>query len=262
MKNTFNHPFHLVNYSPWPIMSALSLMTSMSGMINWFHEKSPTLLMIGLSMTVMTSIQWWRDMTRESTFQGMHTKMVTLNMKYGMILFIISEVLFFSSFFWAFFHNSLSPDTLMGNNWPPKNIEPFNPFKIPLLNTLILLSSGITVTWTHNSMINNKLNKALISLTITIILGIYFTMIQMIEYMNSPFSISDSIYGSTFFMTTGFHGLHVIIGTIFLFTSMMRMKMNHLSQSHHFGFEAAAWYWHFVDIVWLFLFSFMYWWAT
>nr|YP_010586477.1 cytochrome c oxidase subunit III [Pseudoneureclipsis achim]UZZ44278.1 cytochrome c oxidase subunit III [Pseudoneureclipsis achim] len=261
MKFTYNHPFHLVNPSPWPTLSAISLMITMSGTIMWFHEKSSLLMLSGMTILTLITIQWWRDMTRESTFQGMHSKKVVLNMKYGMILFIVSEILFFTSFFWAFFHNSLSPDISMGNNWPPKNIETFNPFKIPLLNTLILLSSGITVTWTHNSMLNNKLNKSLISLMITILLGIYFTVIQAIEYMNSPFSISDSIYGSTFFMTTGFHGAHVIIGTTFLITAMVRIKANHMSTTHHIGFETAAWYWHFVDIVWLFLFSFMYWWA-
>nr|YP_010586607.1 cytochrome c oxidase subunit III [Tinodes chinchinus]UZZ44421.1 cytochrome c oxidase subunit III [Tinodes chinchinus] len=259
--NQYNHPFHLVNYSPWPLTSALGTMIIMMGFIKWFHFNLNYLMLIGLMIIILSMIQWWRDVIRESTFQGLHTMKVSLNMKWGMILFITSEVLFFMSFFWTFFHSSLSPNIEIGMMWPPLNIQAFNPFKIPMLNTLILLSSGISVTWAHHSLMNNMYNKTNLSLLITILLGIYFTLIQYMEYNEATFSMADSIYGSTFFLTTGFHGLHVIIGTIFLTVCLLRQKKMQFSMNHHFGFEAAAWYWHFVDVVWLFLFIFMYWWA-
>uniref|UniRef100_A0AAU6W803 Cytochrome c oxidase subunit 3 n=1 Tax=Tinodes ventralis TaxID=3144872 RepID=A0AAU6W803_9NEOP len=259
--NQYNHPFHLVNYSPWPLTSALGTMIIMMGFIKWFHFNLNYLMLIGLTIIILSMIQWWRDVVRESTFQGYHTIKVSLNMKWGMILFITSEVLFFMSFFWTFFHSSLSPNIEIGMMWPPINIQAFNPFKIPMLNTLILLSSGISVTWAHHSLMNNMYNKTNLSLFITIFLGIYFTLIQYMEYNEASFSMADSIYGSTFFLTTGFHGLHVLIGTIFLFICLLRQKNLQFSMNHHFGFEAAAWYWHFVDVVWLFLFIFMYWWA-
>nr|YP_010865478.1 cytochrome c oxidase subunit III [Eoneureclipsis hainanensis]WGT74387.1 cytochrome c oxidase subunit III [Eoneureclipsis hainanensis] len=259
--NNYNHPYHLVNYSPWPLTSALGTMIMMMGMIKWFHFNFNTIMIMGIIIILISMFQWWRDIVRESTYQGLHTPQVALNMRWGMILFIISEIFFFLSFFWAFFHSSLSPNIEIGMNWPPQNINPFNPFKIPLLNTLILLSSGISVTWTHHSLLNNNYNKTNFSLLITILLGIYFTMIQLFEYNEASFSMADSIYGTTFFLTTGFHGLHVLIGTLFLMTCLMRQIKLQFSSNHHFGFEAAAWYWHFVDVVWLFLFIFMYWWA-
>nr|YP_010586412.1 cytochrome c oxidase subunit III [Nyctiophylax orbicularis]UZZ44200.1 cytochrome c oxidase subunit III [Nyctiophylax orbicularis] len=261
MKNNYNHPFHLVNYSPWPLTGSMGTMIMMMGVTKMFHKMNTNLMTMGLIIIILTMIQWWRDMIRESTQQGMHTKKVTLNMKWGMMLFITSEVLFFFSFFWAFFHSSLSPSMDIGMNWPPKNIESFNPFKIPLLNSIILISSGISVTWTHQMMILNNKKNSIISLTITIMLGVYFTIIQMIEYTEATFSINDSVYGTTFFMTTGFHGLHVMIGTTMLTISLMRMWMNQFSSTHHFGLEATIWYWHFVDVIWLFLFIFMYWWS-
>lgn len=169
---------------------------------------------------------------------------------------------FFVSFFWAYFHCSLSPDIFIGQNWPSKGIQRFNPIGIPLLNTLILLSSGIRLTARHHFIIVGNKLKANYYLIITIILGVYFSILQWIEYQEASFSISDSIYGSTFFIATGFHGLHVLIGTIFLFVCFSRLIINHFSSYHHFGFEAAAWYWHFVDVVWLFLYLFIYWWGN
>nr|APX40777.1 cytochrome c oxidase subunit 3 [Cryptocephalus lividimanus] len=257
-----NHPFHLVDYSPWPIISAMGTLTMMVGLIQWFHQFNHSLLFIGLLINMMVSIQWWRDITRESTFQGQHTMKVSLGMRWGMILFITSEILFFISFFWGFFHNSLSPSIELGLNWPPKGIQPFNPLEIPLLNTLILLTSGLSVTWAHHSLMENNYNKAMQGLTMTVILGIYFTILQGFEYLEAPFTISDSVYGSSFFMATGFHGLHVIIGTTFLMVCLIRLFLNHFSNIHHFGFEAAAWYWHFVDVVWLFLYISIYWWGS
>nr|ALO76915.1 cytochrome c oxidase subunit 3 [Pterostichinae sp. CYR01] len=262
MSTHSNHPFHLVDYSPWPLTGALGAMMMVTGLVKWFHQYNMNLLMMGTLITLLTMIQWWRDITREGTFQGLHTYVVTMGLRWGMILFITSEVFFFISFFWAFFHSSLSPAVELGNMWPPSGIDPFNPLQIPLLNTLILLTSGVTVTWAHHSLMENNYSQSLQSLLFTVVLGIYFTILQGYEYMESPFTIADSVYGSTFFMATGFHGLHVIIGTTFLLVCLLRHFFNHFSSIHHFGFEAAAWYWHFVDVVWLFLYISIYWWGS
>nr|QKQ14767.1 cytochrome c oxidase subunit III [Coccidophilus cariba] len=261
MSNKF-HPFHLVDVSPWPILGALSAMTAMTGLIKWFHKFNSSLFFLSLLILLMIMYQWWRDVIRESTFQGNHTYVVTIGLRWGMILFIVSEIFFFLSFFWGFFHSSLSPTIETGMNWPPVSISPFNPTQIPLLNTLILLTSGLSVTWAHHSLMENNFKEALNSLFITMILGIYFTILQGIEYIEAPFCIADSIYGSSFFMATGFHGLHVIIGTIFLSICFFRLSLFHFNFNHHFGFEAAAWYWHFVDVVWLFLYISIYWWGS
>nr|WRK21458.1 cytochrome c oxidase subunit III [Hecalus sp.] len=257
-----NHPFHLVDKSPWPLTSSMGLMSLTSGTILLLYNNEMWLMNLGLSTIIITMFQWWRDIIRESTFQGMHTKKVVKSMKWGMILFIMSEVLFFSSFFWAFFHSSLCPSIEIGMQWPPMGIKPFNPLSIPMLNTMILLSSGISITWAHNALINNNISQTTQSMIITIILGIYFSILQMIEYYEAPFSMADSIYGSTFFMSTGFHGLHVMIGTIFIMVSLMRILKLHMTKTHHMGFEASAWYWHFVDVVWLFLYVSVYWWGS
>nr|QYF07848.1 cytochrome c oxidase subunit III [Proceratium itoi] len=261
MKNiTHNHPFHLVTISPWPIIISFSIMNNLLMIISWFHSFNYYTI-ITVPCTFLCMFQWWRDVTREATFQGFHTLSVYKMMRTGMILFIISEIMFFLSFFWAYFHSSLSPNIEIGQLWPPVGIKPFNPFDIPLMNTIILVSSGLTVTWTHHSILNNLFNESKISLMLTIILGLYFTVLQLYEYYEAPFTISDSIYGSTFFVATGFHGLHVIIGTVFLFMCFLRLIWLHFSSTHHFGFEAAAWYWHFVDVVWLFLYISIYWWS-
>nr|UBU97886.1 cytochrome c oxidase subunit 3 [Myrmecophilus kubotai] len=257
-----NHPYHLVNMSPWPITGAIGALTITVGVTKWFHQNNHHLLLIGILITLLTMFQWWRDITREGTYQGCHTLTVNYGLRWGMILFIISEVLFFVSFFWSFFHSSLSPSVDIGTIWPPKGILTFNPIQIPLLNTAILLASGITVTWTHHSLISNNLTQAKQSLMLTVMLGTYFTILQAYEYIEAPFSIADSVFGSSFFMATGFHGLHVIIGSIFLLTCLMRLMLSHFSSTHHFGFEAAAWYWHFVDVVWLFLYISIYWWGS
>nr|AFQ62391.1 cytochrome c oxidase subunit III [Kateretes pedicularius] len=262
MSNQKNHPFHLVDISPWPLLGSLSAMITMMGMIKWFHLYKSDLLFLGLMITSLIMFQWWRDVTREGTFQGHHTYMVTMGLRWGMILFITSEVFFFISFFWSFFHNSLAPSIEIGMLWPPKGIQTFNPIEIPLLNTLILLTSGLTVTWAHHSLMENDYTQTLQSLTLTVILGFYFSILQGYEYMEASFSISDAVYGSSFYMATGFHGLHVIIGTTFLLVCLIRHYNNHFSSIHHFGFEAAAWYWHFVDVVWLFLYISIYWWGS
>nr|YP_010583082.1 cytochrome c oxidase subunit III [Hiratettix distanti]UGN61528.1 cytochrome c oxidase subunit III [Hiratettix distanti] len=256
-----NHPFHLVDVSPWPITGAVGLMTMLFGTVLWMSQSYMLLMTMGTLIIILTMIQWWRDVTREASFQGKHTSKVIISMKMGMIMFILSEVMFFSSFFWSFFHSSLSPVMEIGMVWPPLGIETFNPINIPMLNTMILLGSGVTITWAHNALINKNYNKMNQAMIITVLLGLYFSIMQMYEYLESPFCISDSIYGSTFFMATGFHGLHVIIGTIFILTSAVRNIKLHFSEYHHVGFEASAWYWHFVDVVWLFLFMSIYWWG-
>nr|YP_010713925.1 cytochrome c oxidase subunit III [Plesionika lophotes]WDD39145.1 cytochrome c oxidase subunit 3 [Plesionika lophotes] len=256
------HTYHLVDMSPWPLTGSISAMMLTTGLVKWFHQFNMDLLILGLIATILTMIQWWRDIVRESTFQGLHTTRVVSGLKLGMILFITSEVLFFFAFFWAFFHSSLSPAVEIGCCWPPTGIKPFNPFQIPLLNTAILLASGATVTWSHHALLNSDRRQALQGLTLTVILGFYFTALQALEYYEAPFTIADSVYGSTFFVATGFHGLHVIIGSCFLLVCLGRMFFNHFSSSHHFGFEAAAWYWHFVDVVWLFLYISIYWWGS
>nr|WEL32846.1 cytochrome c oxidase subunit III [Sinomastax longicornea] len=261
MTTNNNQPYHLVDKSPWPLTAAIGAMVTASGLAKWFHMFSSSLMFNGMMITLMTLYLWWRDIVRESTLQGLHTLLVAKGLRLGMILFISSEVLFFMSFFWAYFHSSLAPTIELGMMWPPEGIKPFNPMQVPLLNTIILLSSGITVTWAHHSLMESNYSMGLQGLMMTVILGLYFTLLQGYEYWESPFTISDSIYGSTFFMATGFHGIHVIIGTTFLLICLTRHYCNHFSNSHHFGFEAAAWYWHFVDVVWLFLYMSIYWWS-
>nr|YP_010884448.1 cytochrome c oxidase subunit III [Goniurosaurus varius]WIW75860.1 cytochrome c oxidase subunit III [Goniurosaurus varius] len=256
------HTFHMVDPSPWPLTGAIAALLMTSGLAMWFHMNTTILLNMGLILMLLTMIQWWRDITRESTFQGHHTPLVQKGLRYGMILFIVSEVFFFIGFFWAFYHSSLAPTPALGGQWPPSGIFPLNPFEVPLLNTAVLLASGVTVTWTHHTIMEGKRPEAIQALTLTIILGLYFTLLQMMEYYEAPFTIADSVYGTTFFVATGFHGLHVIIGTTFLIISLFRQMKYHFTTKHHFGFEAAAWYWHFVDVVWLFLFISIYWWGS
>lgn len=260
MKNK-NHPFHLVDKRPWPLIGSLSILITFIGIIKWFYFWKLNLLIIRILTSIIIIFQWWRDIIREGTFQGQHTIKVEINLRWGIILFIISEIFFFVSFFWRFFHNSLSPSTNLGILWPPLRITTFNPLEIPLLNTLILLTSGITITWSHQAIIENNLKQRIQRLILTIILGIYFSILQFYEYKEAPFSIYDSVYGSSFFIATGFHGLHVLIGSSFLIICRIRLINIHFSKNHHFGFEAAAWYWHFVDVVWLFLYLSIYWWG-
>nr|YP_009562238.1 cytochrome c oxidase subunit III [Cheliceroides longipalpis]QAU56484.1 cytochrome c oxidase subunit III [Cheliceroides longipalpis] len=258
----FFHPYHMVNMSPWPLMVGFCAFSMVMGLIKMFSYNEMNLLMMSLCLLIIMSLLWWRDVVRESTFQGLHSSLVLNGLMVGMILFIVSEVFFFISFFWGFFHSSLSPTIELGSLWPPCGIFPFNPFQVPLLNTVILLASGVTVTWAHQYMLNNKWDGVKNALMMTWLLGLYFLMLQGFEYYMASFGISDSVYGSTFFMATGFHGFHVIVGTLFLFYMWTRVMSSQLTSSHHFGFEAAAWYWHFVDVVWLFLFSVIYWWGT
>lgn len=233
-----------------------------SGLVGWFHGYSILGAVLGFVLVLMTMFQWWRDVIREATFQGCHTVQVSKGLRWGIILFILSEVLFFFAFFWAYFHRSLAPRLELGSCWPPSGITPLNPFEVPLLNTGVLLASGVTVTWAHHGLIEGNRREAIQGLFATIALGVYFTFLQAGEYHEASFTIADGAYGSSFFVATGFHGLHVLIGTSFLGVCLGRLVLQHFSTGHHFGFEAAAWYWHFVDVVWLFLYLSIYWWGS
>jgi len=204
---------------------------------------------------------WWRDVIKEATFQGHHTPVVQIGMRYGMTLFIASEVMFFVAFFWAFFNSSLFPKVSPAV-WPPEGVETLPTFGVPFMNTLILLLSGCTVTWAHHALREGNQRAMITGLGMTIVLGALFTGFQAYEYVHAAFGFSDGIYSSTFYMATGFHGFHVLIGTTFLIVCWFRARKGHFKADHHFGFEAAAWYWHFVDVVWLFLFCCVYWWGS
>nr|YP_010025538.1 cytochrome c oxidase subunit III [Reticulitermes ovatilabrum]QOQ35837.1 cytochrome c oxidase subunit 3 [Reticulitermes ovatilabrum] len=263
MSTQENHSFHMVNKSPWPLTGAIGAMVTLMGLIKWFHQYNNSLLAVGTVITLLTMIQWWRDVTREGTYQGLHTKTVTSGLRWGMILFIISEVLFFASFFWAFFHSSLSPTIELGSAWPPTGIKPFNPMQIPLLNTAILLASGVTVTFA-----TTQFSWKFIQISHTS-LFLYNPFSNLLYCCTSMAIHGSTIHNSGFSMWVnlfqgpqGFHGLHVIIGTTFFTTCLLRQTTLHFSSNHHFGFEAAAWYWHFVDVVWLFLYISIYWWGS
>lgn len=261
MIKKFN-PFHLVDVRPWPLLAsngALSLVLAGLLIVNNVNKK---LILISFLLTILVAYSWWRDIHRESSTQGNHSDIVINGLKTGIILFITSEVFFFVSFFWAFFHRRISPTIELGQRWPPLSIHPFNPMRIPLLNTILLLSSGVTVTWAHHEILKNNFNKSSFALYLTITLGMVFSMFQGFEYIEAPFCISDSSFGSRFFIATGFHGLHVIIGSIFLLVSIQRFNKIINTSNHIIGFECAAWYWHFVDVVWLFLYSMIYWWGA
>lgn len=255
-------PFHLVEPSPWPIIGSTGALLLALGLTSWFHNCGIPTLFLGLLIIFITIIQWWRDVIRETTFLGHHTSGVSSGLRWGIILFIASEVLFFFAFFWAFFHRSLAPAPELGSMWPPASIIPINPFSVPLLNTAVLLASGVTVTWAHHSLLDSGQEGATQALSLTVLLGLYFTCLQVGEYFEAPFSIADRVYGSTFFVATGFHGLHVIIGSTFLLICLLRTYTSHFSSGHHLGFEFAAWYWHFVDVVWIFLYICIYWWGS
>jgi cytochrome c oxidase subunit 3 len=298
-----HHDYHLVNPSPWPAVGSLAAFVWAVGLIVWmrslgggdglFGLKGPTLFFVGFAAISAVAFMWWRDVVRESQ-RGDHTPVVRLHLRYGMILFIASEVMFFVAWFWAYFDVALFPgsvhplpvfqpdgsivpsdksviglvdrNALTGGHWPPKPNEnfqgTFDPWGLPLVNTLILLLSGTTVTWAHHALLQDDRKGLIWGLSLTVLLGMIFTVLQVFEYGHAAFSYSGHIYGATFFMATGFHGAHVVIGTIFLFVCLMRALNGHFTPKQHFGFEAAAWYWHFVDVVWLFLFAAIYVWGA
>jgi cytochrome c oxidase subunit 3 len=268
-----NHDYHLVDPSPWPVVGSVSAFILAVGAIIWMHGSAPWVALVGLALVLYTMFMWWRDVIKES-HKGDHTEVVSLHLRYGMLLFIASEVMFFVAWFWAFFDASLFTGESIqaarleatGGVWPPKGIEVFDPWHLPLINTLILLTSGTTVTWAHHALLNNDRKGLKWGLALTVGLGLIFTAVQAYEYAHAAFAFNrdngGNIYGSTFFMATGFHGFHVIVGTLFLIVCLFRALKGHFRPEKHFGFEAAAWYWHFVDVVWLFLFACIYVWGS
>jgi len=268
-----NHNYHLVDPSPWPVVGSVSAFVLAIGAVNWFHDGAPWIMLLGLAGVLYTMFMWWADIIKEA-HQGDHTQVVQIHLRYGMILFIASEVMFFVAWFWAYFDASLFYDeaiqasrvTATGGQWPPKGTQVFDPWHLPLLNTIILLTSGTTVTWAHHALVHNDRKGLIWGLVFTIVLGLIFTAVQAYEYGHAAFAFSaengGNIYSSTFYLATGFHGFHVIVGTIFLIVCLFRALKGHFTPEQHFGFEAAAWYWHFVDVVWLFLFAAVYVWGS
>ncbi len=264
-----NHDYHIIDPSPWPIIASVSAFVMAIGAVTLFHGGTSLILLAGLVGVLYTMLGWWRDVIREA-HEGHHTPVVQLHLRYGMILFIASEVMFFVAWFWAFFDASLFADEakqylrteFLGGVWPPKGLEVIDPWHLPLFNTLLLLASGTTVTWAHHALLENDRDGVKKGLALTILLGIVFSAVQVYEYVHAPFAFRESIYGATFFMATGFHGFHVFVGTIFLIVCLIRVYKGHFTPQQHFGFEAAAWYWHFVDVVWLFLFTAIYVWGN
>ena len=274
------HDYHLVNASAWPLLGALSaLILAVGGVIYMkglfgLPEGFPWIAVLGFAMVIWVMAGWWREVVKEAN-SGDHTPVVSIGLRYGMMLFIASEVMFFVGWFWGFFEFAIFSEARVGSTWdaanplyadalsrfkgwPPVGVETFDPFHLPLINTLILLLSGTTVTWAHHALQTNKRNEAKWGLILTILLGMLFTTLQVVEYAEAGFTYDGTLYGSAFFMATGFHGAHVVIGTIFLTVCLFRLMAGGFTPKQHFGFEAAAWYWHFVDVVWLFLFAFVY----
>jgi len=256
-----NHPYHLVDPSPWPVIGSIGAIALTFGLVQFMHGHGLWWIAPGIAILLATLFMWWVDVVKEAEIQGHHTPVVQIGLRYGMALFIASEVMFFAAFFWAFFDASLFPKAAIGGVWPPEGIMTFDPFSLPLLNTLILLTSGCTVTWAHHALREGDRKALVQGLAFTVALGLLFTAVQAYEYAHAPYGFTQTVFASTFFMATGFHGFHVIVGTTFLIVCLVRSIKGHFTPEHHFGFEAAAWYWHFVDVVWLFLFIFVYIWG-
>ena len=271
-----NHDYHLVDPSPWPLLGSVSAFVAAVGAVAWMKsmpifgiQMAAYVFGAGMLGVLYTMAGWWIDVVREAE-SGFHTRVVQIHHRYGMILFIASEIMFFVAWFWAFFDASLFYNEVgqyarveaTGGIWPPKGLEVFDPWHLPLLNTIILLTSGTTVTWAHHALLTGDREGVKKGLIFTIILGALFSFVQVYEYMHAPFAFKNSIYGATFFMATGFHGFHVFVGTIFLGVCLLRVYKGHFTTQQHLGFEFAAWYWHFVDVVWLFLFVAIYVWGN
>lgn len=258
------HPFHLVSPSPWPIFTCLALLSLTTSGVSTMHNYNQSkLVLLGAFIGLVYSMSlWFRDVISEGTYLGNHTLAVQRGLNMGVALFILSEGLFFLAIFWAFFHSALSPTIELGASWPPMGINSINPFELPLLNTIILLSSGVTVTYAHHSLIQGNRKGALMGLVYTILLAIVFTLFQGVEYTVSSFTISDGTYATCFYFGTGFHGLHVMIGTAFLAVGFWRLLAYQITENHHLGLESGILYWHFVDVVWLFLYISVYYWGS
>lgn len=263
-----HHPYHLVDPSPLPIFTAFSMLVLAFGAVLFMHDQfiGKIILPLGFTLVLSCMFSWWRDVVKEGR-EKHHSEAVQKGLSIGMLLFILSEIMFFVAFFWAFFHARIFPHemtqgepwSVISSFWPPKGIVPLDPWNLPLINTLILLLSGTTVTWAHNALHYGRTDEGVKALKITVLLGITFTILQAYEYHHASFAFTDGIYPSNFFMATGFHGFHVIIGTIFLSVCYFRAKRGHFNKGYNMlGFEFAAWYWHFVDVVWIFLFIFVY----
>lgn len=261
-----SHPYHLVEPSPWPIVGSVAAFVLTAGAVMWMHGHAfgSWTTLLGFLLTAITMFGWWRDVLKEGR-SGYHTEVVSRGLRLGMALFITSEVFFFFAFFWAFFWGALVPPETFAVSWPPEGVHPVPTWEIPFLNTLILLTSGATVTWAHHAIKHNDNQTAFKALVLTVVLGLTFTAFQGYEYwhaiVHEGFDLTDGIFGSAFYMATGFHGLHVQIGTVFLIVCAYRAWKGDFTPKQHVGFEAAAWYWHFVDVVWLFLFVWVYWWG-
>lgn len=272
MASEAKHDYHLVEPSRWPIVGGTAAFITALGAVGWMKDAPGAaeglwfdygkyIFSLGILGVLYTMYAWWSDVVGEAE-GGDHTPTVQIGLRYGMILFIASEVMFFVAWFWAYFNAALFPAEQIGGTWPPSGIEVFDPWHIPFVNTLVLLLSGTTVTWAHHALLEGNRKGLRQGLWLTVLLGAFFTSLQVYEYAHAAFDFSGHIYGATFFMATGFHGFHVIVGTLFLTVCLIRAYKGHFSPDQHFGFEAAAWYWHFVDVVWLFLFSSIYWWGS
>lgn len=252
--------FHLVTQRPWPILVSIQLWSTMLNVVIINQIKNNKTL-INIAILILISFMWWNNTIKETNEEGIHQNKTIRRIKIGILMFIISEVMFFTRFFWSYFHSIIRPNVELGQSWPPKEIKTFNPINVPILNTIILIRSGFSITHAHHLMIKNKINKAVKMITITVIIGIYFSALQGIEYMQAEFSINDSSYGTTFFIATGFHGIHVLVGSSYIIINLLIIKKIYLTKINHIGFEIATWYWHFVDVVWLFLYISVYWWG-
>ena len=263
------HPYHLVDPSPWPFLASAAAGVTAAGAVMYMHDVSLWGMPVGLKGLIvgflsllLVAIFWWRDVIDEAVVQKAHSAVAKIGMRYGMALFIASEVMFFVAFFWAYFHASISPTEAIGSVWPPVGVETFNPLDLPFLMTMMLLLSGCTVTWAHHEMIEGNMAKAAKATGLTVLIAFVFLGFQVYEYTHATFGFSENVFGATFFMATGFHGFHVLVGAIFLAVCYFRTLKGHFTKESHFGFEAAAWYWHFVDVVWLFLFVAVYVWGA
>jgi len=259
---TQKHPFHVLEASPLPFMISLCSLILTVGFVEYMHFSSIWNFLIGLFSLIAVMFMWFFDVINEATFGGYHTSPVVANLRFGFLLFVLTEVMFFLSFFWSFFHFSLAPSIFIGMQWPPEGLAIINPLGLPLFNTILLLYSSYLVTYSHKAMVSHLWKDSQVGLFLAILCGIFFIGVQGYEYVAAPFSINDSVYGSVFYILTGCHGLHVLIGTIFLTVCFVRNELKHFTSDHHLGFEVAAIYWHFVDVVWIFVYLFVYCWSA
>lgn len=256
-----SHPYHILNPSPWPLLAAGGAFTTAFGAVHYWAGGGKEILFSGFAAVLLVAILWWRDIVKEAQVEKVHSPVVRHGLRMGMGLFISSEVMFFVAFFWAFFHNRFmfAPEV---TQWPPANIQTMDAWGLPFVNTCILLTSGLTLTWAHHALKHGQRTQLSLGLLVTIVLGVTFLFCQAHEYGEATFGFKDGIYPSVFYMATGFHGFHVLCGTLFLCVCLFRSLRGDFTPEQHVGFEAAAWYWHFVDVVWIFLFVCVYWWGS